>query len=457
MQKPLRVLDLGCAQGFFSFNIAAKGGNVTAVDLSEENITLGNILAEENANCKIKFIRARIEEFVSDIAEGEYDLVLMLSVLHNMSKYLGVRKVQSMATELSRKIPCLIVEFAIEGVHASYIPKNYRDFLPGYPFIRTIFYSDHRNGSNIKRPLCFAGTRYAYFEETGIMEIDRIGYNVHPYLNKTDVMHFHCGDKFIKFFNAKNQDLLIKAQQEIAFLKEMGGKNGLPKLYDLHVENDPTGIRIFIVRAKLKGIPLSEKISSGETFDSWDIIKQALRWMVFLEKNGYYHGDVQTSNFIYGDDGNLYPIDYEEIRREPIVLIWPYKVNLLFFIFMNEVLVPSRRKFAFHRDVRLLTEFKTHISPEKYKQILTLEDSNEYFARLYEILFKPENKSSSKYAPNTGDLEIWAIEKYLEDIGKKLKEYQDYFDQVNKMALVISKQQQKIQQLEDVIRKMIGH
>lgn len=26
LKRPLRVLDLGCAQGFFSFNIAHKGG-----------------------------------------------------------------------------------------------------------------------------------------------------------------------------------------------------------------------------------------------------------------------------------------------------------------------------------------------------------------------------------------------------------------------------------------------
>lgn len=28
LKRPLRVLDLGCAQGFFSFNIAHKGGQL---------------------------------------------------------------------------------------------------------------------------------------------------------------------------------------------------------------------------------------------------------------------------------------------------------------------------------------------------------------------------------------------------------------------------------------------
>ena len=38
LKKPLRVLDLGCAQGFFSFNLAVKNYTVTAVDSDEINI-----------------------------------------------------------------------------------------------------------------------------------------------------------------------------------------------------------------------------------------------------------------------------------------------------------------------------------------------------------------------------------------------------------------------------------
>lgn len=464
LKRPLRVLDLGCAQGFFSFNIAHKGG-VTCVDLRPENVNLCNILADENPECKVQFVQAKIEDFVDTVQEGEYDLVLMLSVLHNMSKYLGIERVQDMVAYLSKKIPNGIFEFALESVHAKYIPKNYRDFLPGFSFIRTLSYSDSRDVGGVKRPLCFASSRYAYFENLGMMKIDDITYNVHRTynvhsgLNKKDVMHFHCGDKFVKFFNVKNQDLLLKSQQEVQFLKDLGGQRGLPKLYAVNVEQDITGLRIFIVRDRVKGITLSDKIASRTPINRWDVVKQTLEWLVFFEQHNYYHGDCGTNNFIYSDDGKIYPIDYEEIRHERIVLAWPHNVIMLFFIFMNSVLDPSYKKFAFQREVRLSTEFKKYISQEQYDKILELQDSDKYFSQLYEILFTQKN---SKTSYTTNELEILEIEKYLGHVGERLQEYKNYFEQIKNnfnqikiLTLMVLEQREKINQLEKIVNEKI--
>ena len=142
---------------------------------------------------------------------------------------------------------------------------------------------------------------------------------------------------YLKFFFAKTQDALVKANQETKFLSELGGKNGLPAFYGTTVEQDEAGIRFFIVRDNIKGITLREKILSGEKIDCWDVIRQALQWMIFFERHGYYHGDIGPQNFIYADDGKIYPIDYEEMWNEPIVLIWPYKVNLLFLVYRLKI------------------------------------------------------------------------------------------------------------------------
>src|SRR5260221_4116877 len=40
LKRPLRVLDIGCAQGFFCFNLAAAGDEVYGVDWKPENIPL---------------------------------------------------------------------------------------------------------------------------------------------------------------------------------------------------------------------------------------------------------------------------------------------------------------------------------------------------------------------------------------------------------------------------------
>ena len=432
---------------------------MTGVDLRPENVNLCNILAGENPDYNVKFVQAKIEDFVFSIREDEYDLVLMLSVLHNMSKYLGIERVQDMVSNLSKKIPNGIFEFALESVHAKYIPKDYRDFLPGFSFIRTLSYSQSRDINGVKRPLCFASNRYAYFENLGMLKIDNITYNVHSDLDKKDVMHFHCGDKFVKFFNVKNQDLLLKSQQEVQFLKDLGGQRGLPKLYAVNVEQDSTGLKIFIVRDRVKGISLSDKIASGTPINRWDVVKQALEWLVFFEQHNYYHGDSGTNNFIYADDGKIYPIDYEEIRHERIVLAWPYSVVMLFFIFMNSVLDPNYKEIVFHRHARLSTEFKKHVSQEQYNKILELQDSDKYFSQLYEILF---NQKISKISYTTNELEILEIENYLGDIGKRLQEYKNYFEQIKKdfnqikiLTSLVLEQREKINRLEKIVNEKL--
>ena len=408
-------------------------------------------MAEENPDLNVKFIHTQIEKFLPTIQAGEFDLVLGLSVLHNISKSIGLETVQNLMAELCKKIPCGVFEYALESVHKDYIPQDYRDFTPGYTFAKVLSYSTSRDSTNIPRPIVFASNKYCYFDELGLLKIDKVSYNVHSYLAKTDCMHFYCGDKFVKFFYAKTQDSFIKAQQEIQFLKELGGQNNLPKLYAAYAERDEFGIRFFIVRDKIEGITLKEKIASGENFNRWDIVKQALEWMVFLESHNYYDGDIGTNNFIYGDDGKLYLIDYEEMWHQPIVLCWPYRVNMLFLFFMNEVLNPDSRKFAFRRP-RLLTELKKHVTQKQYEEILSIKDSEKYFARLYEILFKQDNNENNLKAEyNFSDLEILSLEKYLEDVAQRLQEYQNYFEQINNLFHVVSLQQKKIEELEKLV------
>lgn len=464
LQRPLRVLELGCAQGFFSLNVAEWGGILTGIDFSEPNILLCKCLAEEHPNYNVRFLCGRIEEFLPTVKSDEYDLVLCLSILHNISKFIGVTKIQKMMLDLSKKVCGGVFEFALERVHSSYIPADYRDFLPGFSFIRELAHSEHRTGSGIKRPICFASDKYAWFENFGLMKIDRVSYNVHSYLAKTDLIHFHCGNRFVKFFYIKTQDQFIKAQQEIQFLKDLGGQRGLPKLLATHVEQDNNGLRVFIIRDKLNGVTLSEKISSGEEIDRWNILKQALEWMVYLEQHNYYHGDIQTPNFIYDENGRIYPIDYEEIRHEPIVLIWPYKVNLLFLIFMNAVLDMQVEKPTFHRPLLLLTNLKKHLSQRQYEQIAAIKDSEKFFARMYEILFQSSEQEAPRAEYTLGEIEFLSAEKFLDDVSQQLQANIRFFEQMNDrisemfnhisdLTQIAAAQQNRIEKLEKILRK----
>lgn len=447
---------------FLAFIWLAGGGCIIGVDFSEQNINLCKFLASEHPDYNANFIRAKIEDFLPTVKVEEYDLVLCLSILHNISKYLGVENIRKLMSDLSQKINGGIFEFALEKIHRAYIPKDYRDFLPNFAFIRELAQSTSRDINGAKRPLCFASNKYVYFESFGMLKIDEISYNVHSHLRKKDLIHFHSGDMFIKFFYIKKQGQLVKAQQEIKFLEELGGQRGLPKLLATYVERDENGIRLFIIREKLEGVVLSEKIASDEKIDTWDVLKQALQWMVFFEQHNYYHGDIQTPNFIYSPDGKIYPIDYEEIRHAPIVLIWPYKVNLLFLIFMNAVLDRRPEKVGFYREVRLLTNLKKHLSAKQYEQISKITESEKFFARLYEILFQTNEQNSEKESYDLKDLEFLSTGIFLDDVSKRLKENQIALKQINNRTLEINScinhiteilvaQQMRIEKLEKLL------
>lgn len=81
-----RILDLGCAQGFFSFQAMIHGATeVVALDRNPENLVFARQL---NATCfgfdKINFVEDDVERFIVEHRCGDVDVVFLLSVLHQM-------------------------------------------------------------------------------------------------------------------------------------------------------------------------------------------------------------------------------------------------------------------------------------------------------------------------------------------------------------------------------------
>ncbi|MFN3630625.1 MAG: class I SAM-dependent methyltransferase, partial [Casimicrobiaceae bacterium] len=87
--RPLRVLDLGCAQGFFSLQLAERGAHVLGIDFLPENIALCQALAAEHPALAVRFEHDRIEAVVARLSPGEFDLVLGLSVFHHLAHAQG--------------------------------------------------------------------------------------------------------------------------------------------------------------------------------------------------------------------------------------------------------------------------------------------------------------------------------------------------------------------------------
>lgn len=438
LQRPLRVLDLGCCLGYISLTICSWGGVVTAVDSQKKTLDIGEFLAGEHPEFKIKFVNAKIENFIPTIKDDEYDLVLGFSVFHWVTKQIGFIPTQKLFSDLAEKIPVGLFELTRSTEFPNLgLPKNYREYLKDYFFVRVLKYCAWGRTKDSLRPFCFTSNKYVHFDDFGLLKIDKIP--------RKDRKHCICGDKFIKVVITSRQEVPQMAQNEIQFLKELGGENNLPKLHATLQETDETGTRIFIIRDNVKGTTLQEKLVKKDDFDSWNIIEQLLRWMIFLEKHGYYQKDMGFGNFLCNEEEKIFPIDYGLMIHEPISLRRPYNLRLHFFNLMNAVL---RKKMM---ENVLLTEFSQYVSDDKYHRILALNDDEKFFENLYEILFSTPN-SATKLRPTYTIAEVEILEKNqcLHDLYITATSHKKLIDSLTQ---TVSGQQKQIEQLKDVIRK----
>ena len=111
--RPLKVLDLGCAQGFFSLSLAEKGAAVHGVDFLDKNIAVCNALAKEHPDLNASFETGRVEVAIQNLSAGEYDLVLGLSVFHHIVHENGIDAVKQLLDRIAKNCKALIVELAL--------------------------------------------------------------------------------------------------------------------------------------------------------------------------------------------------------------------------------------------------------------------------------------------------------------------------------------------------------
>jgi len=81
--KGLRVLELGCGWGAFTVYLAKQGAVVTGLDIGEELVAAGRLLAEVNhVECEFVQGDARSLQFAS----GAFDIVVAVATFHHLSK-----------------------------------------------------------------------------------------------------------------------------------------------------------------------------------------------------------------------------------------------------------------------------------------------------------------------------------------------------------------------------------
>lgn len=165
--RPLRVLDLGCAQGFFSFSLAQEGAEVHGLDCLQVNVSLCNALAAENSELKVSFLNKHIEDFIIHLKPDEYDLVLGLSIFHYTVQSYGLEAAQQIMGMLSKKVLVGIFELALAHEPfdwAAAQPKNPRVLLKSYSYTHALA-TNITQLSNIARPLFVSSNYYCFLDQ----------------------------------------------------------------------------------------------------------------------------------------------------------------------------------------------------------------------------------------------------------------------------------------------------
>ena len=340
--RPLRVLDLGCAQGFFSLSLAAEGHSAHGVDFLDLNVNVCNALASEHPEFDASFEHGNVEDVIERLQPGDYDLVLGLSVFHHLVHERGVASVAALCRKLSEVVGAGIYELALREEPLYWgpsLPQDPAELLSSYAFIRMLA-RQATHLSTIARPLYFASSRYwSVADRIGLFdawsgESHAHGLGTHQYSRR-----YYFGDntlvkKMTLGMGGRAEINLQEFHNEVAFLRQPPAGYSAPRL--IAEMNDASDV--FLVREMMPGRLLSELIDENLDYDADRVIADLLDQLVTLEHHGLYHNDVRCWNVLMSPEGGATLIDYGAISSERKDCSWLEDLLLSFLITTKEIL-----------------------------------------------------------------------------------------------------------------------
>jgi O-antigen chain-terminating methyltransferase len=323
--RPLRILDVGCAQGYFSLGLKSElqdrgiDAEVTGVDSLEDNVRFCRELAEHH-RLGVRFLHDRFDGgFFGRHELADFDAVLALNVLHHIRELEGgaVADATIKATrDHSTVLLCEIAqpEEALDWVadwHAS-DDSLLRDFA----FRRKLgTFGTHL--TEVLRPLYVCSNRLAY-----------VGGRWFAFEHVLDRAHPGVPDRFAgqrRFFMGPG--VLVKSARttgdfgdfnraelevEAQVLDSLGDE---PSRYPPLLARSGDGEEAWLVRGALPGVLVSELIANGTAFDRNALVHALLGELAHLESRGYRHADLRLWNMLW-HDGALRLIDFGSMTRE---------------------------------------------------------------------------------------------------------------------------------------------
>ena len=464
-KRPLRVLDLGCAQGYISLSLAAKGAVVMGVDYLEENITVCKALTVEYPDYKAQFEVTKIEDFLSSIRQDQYDLVLGLSIFHHLVHEHGKETVTQWIADLGRKIKCGIFELALKSeplYWAEKQPEKPQEILRDFAFVHEVNrYATHL--SEIKRPMYFASNSIWYLD--GKADYFKTWkYTSHSLVgnNFQESRQYFIGEKYItKLFSLDTASPLSAAnkkeiQEEANFLRNPPPGFAHPRLVTYGMSDFQT----WLVRELLPGQILSDLILENREFDAMQIIEDVLDQLCTLEAKNLYHNDLRTWNVLVMPDGRSVLIDYGDISNQKQDVVWPHNIFLSFLLFVHEVTTgilkpPFPQRHPFISPSNLPTPY------QQWAMSIWTRPTNEWSFKLLREEYNKMQKNISKKTAGYKELAelsesgtmLWmrAMEQHFYTLNNSLQAAESRSQQ---LEIMLNAKESERQRLENALNNM---
>jgi SAM-dependent methyltransferase len=110
--KNFRLIDFGCSLGYFPFFFADRGAATAGIDHYPDHIAVARATQRLNglkADFQIGSLDAAA---VQAIAPGQFDVALILSVLHHITHHNGLAYTAQMVADLFNRVSVLVLELA---------------------------------------------------------------------------------------------------------------------------------------------------------------------------------------------------------------------------------------------------------------------------------------------------------------------------------------------------------
>lgn len=420
LNRPLKVLDLGCAQGFISLSLAKAGAEVLGVDFSKDNIALCSKLSELNLDLNAEFTFGRIEEVIATLKLEDFDIVLGLSVFHHLVHEHGVPEIQALIANLAQKVKVLILELALQEEPLYWgpsQPERPEELLDNCDFVYELAKcSTHL--SHIERPLLIASNHYWVIGEHAdrIKKVSNQSFSA-DWESTSDRKYFYSKNSILIKYGLQEEQGLINQNAFERTLSVYATPPSDFKTADFicSARNENSGWLAF---KPFKGGLLYDWIKDDAPIDEMKIIFDVLSQLIALEKQGLYFNDLRTWNVFLSEEGTAYLIDYESITSTKEDVQSPMNVYVSFLVFVNDLI--NRNKIC-KPGLRLLN-LNLISYPEPYSSwissLLKLEMNKEItFSRIKNLL---SEVALSKAQTHSKEKSSVLFSDYLFDVNQEL-------------------------------------